>query len=92
MFQQAGLAVGVWNITSDTNIPTFCCVIMNQALMVYARYIQPAVGFYVDKCIALSRAMTEAAQTRLTQISGSRDDVTMHEYQHGKTKPFKHAC
>jgi len=33
-------------------------------------------GCHPCRAVALSRALTEAAQSRLTMISGSRDDVT----------------
>jgi ribosomal protein S12 methylthiotransferase accessory factor len=33
-------------------------------------------GCHPDKGIALCRALTEAAQSRLTSIAGSRDDIT----------------
>jgi ribosomal protein S12 methylthiotransferase accessory factor len=35
-------------------------------------------GCHFDPCIALSRALTEAAQSRLTCISGTRDDLDSH--------------
>src|SRR6185503_20119004 len=41
-------------------------------------------GSYLSPGIALSRALTEAVQTRLTYISGSRDDIFRHEYQRNR--------
>jgi ribosomal protein S12 methylthiotransferase accessory factor len=38
------------------------------------------MGSHLDPVVALSRAMTEAVQSRLTTISGSRDD--MFHYEH----------
>jgi ribosomal protein S12 methylthiotransferase accessory factor len=37
-------------------------------------------GCHLSRGIALSRAITEAAQSRLTYISGSRDDLKRHNY------------
>jgi ribosomal protein S12 methylthiotransferase accessory factor len=37
-------------------------------------------GCHVDPAVALSRALTEAAQARLTVISGARDDLGEAEY------------
>ena len=41
-------------------------------------------GSHLSPGIALSRALTEAVQTRLTYISGSRDDIFRHEYQRNR--------
>ena len=38
-------------------------------------------GCHPDRAIALSRALTEAAQTRLTYIAGIRDDLLPAEYE-----------
>ena len=38
-------------------------------------------GCHADRAIALSRALSEAAQTRLTYIAGIRDDLAPAEYQ-----------
>jgi ribosomal protein S12 methylthiotransferase accessory factor len=38
-------------------------------------------GCHADSRIALSRALTEAAQTRLTYIAGIRDDISPAEYE-----------
>ncbi len=84
-FSKAGIAVTVWNITSDLNIPSFYCAIVNQTLDL-SRPINGAsgMGTHPAKGIALLRALTEAAQSRLTLISGSRDDLSANEYKDGK--------
>jgi ribosomal protein S12 methylthiotransferase accessory factor YcaO len=38
-------------------------------------------GTHLAKSVALSRALTEAAQARLTSISGNRDDILPKYYQ-----------
>jgi ribosomal protein S12 methylthiotransferase accessory factor len=38
-------------------------------------------GCHIDRDVALSRALTEAAQTRLTMIAGSRDDIQSFSYK-----------
>ena len=38
-------------------------------------------GCHADRGVALSRALTEAAQTRLTYITGIRDDLSPAEYE-----------
>src|SRR5262252_7010570 len=50
-------------------------------------------GCHPDRAIAWSRAITEAAQSRLTGISGSRDDRTNAVYRAeqalGSIEPFR---
>lgn len=41
-------------------------------------------GLHIDSDIALTRAITEAAQSRLSHIQGSRDDVTFFYSKYGK--------
>lgn len=80
-FAAAGVGVGLWNLTSDLGIPAFLARIapMEDAP---AFTIRPAsgLGCHPDRDIALSRALTEAAQSRLTFISGARDDMPRGEY------------
>jgi ribosomal protein S12 methylthiotransferase accessory factor len=78
LLADAGLGVTLWDITSDTGIPAFECVVLDEA--------QPEVhpghgaGCHPSKSIALVRAITEAAQVRTTYIAGSRDDLTHAEF------------
>ena len=80
-FKKAGLAIGVWDVTADNGIPTFTCLIAEQDNSPF-RTIHSAAGqgTHPTREIALLRALTEAAQTRLTIISGARDDITRNEY------------
>jgi YcaO-like protein with predicted kinase domain len=72
----ANLAVAVWDITSDIGIAAFRCNIMEQGHGP-ASLPWPAEGHgcHPNRVIALLRALTEAAQARLTVIAGSRDDI-----------------
>jgi ribosomal protein S12 methylthiotransferase accessory factor len=38
-------------------------------------------GCHPDRSVALVRALTEAAQSRLTYIAGARDDIPRHVYR-----------
>ncbi len=80
-FERAGLAVAVWETTSDVGIASFLCVIF-QPEDDPARPLPPAAGAgcHPSRAIALLRALTEAAQSRLVQISGSRDDLSRDLY------------
>jgi ribosomal protein S12 methylthiotransferase accessory factor len=81
-FERAGIAVAVWEITSSIGIPTFFCGIIDRASD-SLRSLHPAggAGCHPSRSVALMRALTEAAQSRLTIISGSRDDVFREDYE-----------
>ncbi|RKH21375.1 hypothetical protein D7X74_01460 [Corallococcus sp. CA047B] len=75
-YARARVEVGIWEITSDVGVAAFCCTIVDldpEPL----RPIGPMGGMGCHPCrtVALSRALTEAAQSRLTVITGARDDV-----------------
>ncbi|MEJ2763796.1 YcaO-like family protein [Photobacterium sp. MCCC 1A19761] len=79
-FQQAQMQVQVWDITSDIDIPSFLCKIRPAQNANGPAYAAIGSGTHPCKNIALLRALTEAAQTRLTLISGSRDDIDTNSY------------
>ena len=76
LYERARIAPRLWDITSDIGIPAFICDIP-------AATDDPSgglrrfrgAGCHPNRAIALARAMTEAAQTRLTYIAGIRDDL-----------------
>ena len=74
----AGLQLGIWNTTSDTGIASFRCAICETGSA--SGHIGIGDGCHPDRAIALLRALTEAAQTRLTYISGARDDLDPDEF------------
>jgi ribosomal protein S12 methylthiotransferase accessory factor len=81
-YAKAGMAVRAWNVTSDIGIASFVCDI-------FPEVEDPSVdlprfrgaGCHPNRGIALSRALTEAAQVRLTHITGIRDDLPSSEYR-----------
>ena len=80
-FERAGVAVAVWEITGRVELPAFECLIANRDNDPLWPQI-PATGFgcHPVRHIALLRALTEAAQSRLTSISGARDDMPRADY------------
>jgi YcaO-like protein with predicted kinase domain len=79
-FQGAGIFVKVWDVSSQIGIPAFNCMIQDQnELRGLGKFT--GSGAHLAKEVALARALTEAAQSRLTLISGSRDDVFPEHYQ-----------
>lgn len=72
----AGMEVVVWEVGAGSALPVFECRIAERAPGPLAP-IRPTLGFgcHPSRDIALLRALTEAAQSRLTLIAGSRDDI-----------------
>jgi YcaO-like protein with predicted kinase domain len=81
MIRQAGLAVAVWYAAVTMEVPCFVCAIADTSGNTL--YPQHAAGYgcHISKEIALLRAITEAAQSRLTFISGTRDDLFVRIYE-----------
>lgn len=79
----AHMAVALWDETSDIAVPCIKATIADQEHSPFRRL--PATGghgCHPDAGVALVRALTEAAQSRLTLIAGSRDDIRRDAYQH----------
>lgn len=81
-YDEAGIAVRLWNVTTVIGIAVFICDIRD-ASDGDPRQLRRfhGAGCHPDRAIALSRALTEAAQTRLTYIAGIRDDLLPAEYE-----------
>lgn len=83
VLREKGIAPAAWDITSDTAIPTFTCTLIEDPESPQWRPI-PAMsghGTHLQPEIALSRAIHEAIQSRVTMISGSRDDMFPSDYR-----------
>lgn len=80
-FDQAGIAVGLWDITSDIGVPAFRCVVQERDAGAL-RQVGPVrgMGCHPAREVAMLRALTEAAQGRLTLISGTRDDIGREQH------------
>ncbi len=77
-FTAANLSVKVWNATGPIGIPSFVAGVADR------RDVRMPPGFgagtHPSTAIALARALCEAAQSRLTRISGARDDLGSTEF------------
>lgn len=74
---QAGLSLRLFDATSDIGVPVFFAAIAPAGLSaIAARHfdISSGSGCHPSPARAAVRAVTEAAQSRLTFISGARDD------------------
>ena len=79
-FADARISVRMWDMTSAAvGIPVYYCSIDDANPFGGIRTFGGS-GCHLSKDIALSRALTEAAQSRLTFIAGSRDDLFPEEY------------
>jgi YcaO-like protein with predicted kinase domain len=87
LYERAGIAVGVWDVTSDVGIAAFLCVVLDRETSVF-HPIGPVegMGCHLVREIALMRALTEAAQARLTLIAGCRDDVGRGRYAQSQNR------
>lgn len=81
-FERAGIAVGVWDASSEIGLPVFVAEIVDRDPHPgRVLYVSGGQGCHRSRAVALMRALTEAAQSRLTAISGSRDDVDRASYE-----------
>jgi YcaO-like protein with predicted kinase domain len=83
-YAKAGIDVRIWNVTTDIGIAAFLCDIRDPS----AGQGEPrrlrrfhGAGCHPDRAIALARALSEAAQVRLTYIAGIRDDLLPIAYE-----------
>jgi ribosomal protein S12 methylthiotransferase accessory factor len=80
-YRRARVDVAVWDITSHVGVAAFECLIAEHhddptRLLSSAR----GAGCHPAREVALLRALTEAAQSRLTIIAGSREDMFRSDY------------
>jgi ribosomal protein S12 methylthiotransferase accessory factor len=80
LFARAGMLVRVWDVSSDVRLPVFVCLVQSRDT---TDGVEPQLGSgcHTAREIALCRALTEAAQARVTVISGARDDFTSSGYR-----------
>jgi ribosomal protein S12 methylthiotransferase accessory factor len=93
-YRQAQIAVEVWDTTSDIGIPAFRCHIHEaEDNPNHPQGTFFGAGCHPSASVALLRALTEAAQSRLTYISGSRDDIERQDYRRpGEDSPVEQRC
>ena len=75
--------ITVYDMTNNINLPAYQAVLDHSSIRSLANFIGSGAHFLPS--VAISRAITEAAQTRLTHINGTRDDLYPSAYQRAKT-------
>jgi hypothetical protein len=84
-YAQAGVTVAVWDMTTDVGIAAFLCMISERTDdPLHRLYITNGKGCHPTRAVALIGALTEAAQSRLTFIAGSRDDNFRDRYEQAR--------
>ncbi len=73
-FQNADVSVLVRDITSDISVPTFAAV-SDDSMLKDPTLLTIGMGTHTNARVAMKRAITEVAQSRLTQIHGAREDT-----------------
>ncbi len=79
-FSDAEVSVQIRDMTSDTGIPTFAAV-SDDLLLKDPALLTIGMGTHTNAYVAMLRAITEVAQSRLTQIHGAREDTTVAEFR-----------
>jgi ribosomal protein S12 methylthiotransferase accessory factor len=76
----ATMQVEMWEVTSDIGVPAFLCIIddAHGSPPFLGRF--RGAGCHPNAAIAICRALAEAAQSRLTFIVGTRDDIPIDSY------------
>lgn len=78
--QRAGLSPSILDVTGDMGIPCFDVELREPDRPTFQGF-----GCHPFRDTALVRALTEAAQSRLAHIAGTRDDLFRHTYQRPET-------
>lgn len=83
MIVRAGCRLTILDMTTDLGIPAFNAIISDtgesSAATLYAH--SGGSGCHPVPAVALRKAIVEAAQSRITRITGSRDDLPAATYQ-----------
>lgn len=84
-YEHARITVLCWDVTTNVQVPVYRVIIVDEDSDPVFNPMGGhfGAGCHADRTVALVRALTEAAQSRLTVIAGSRDDITRAAY---------HAC
>jgi len=77
---QAGITPRLIRIKSSIAVDTFWAVLLDQTPLANSSTVNVGYGTHISTEVAATRAITEAAQSRLTYIHGSREDLQERNY------------
>jgi ribosomal protein S12 methylthiotransferase accessory factor len=84
-FRAAGARLAIHDVTWEVGIPA----IVADLTLPDLPHVWRGSGCHPSPEVALSRALTEAAQSRLTYISGARDDLALLAGEPGDDRTFR---
>ena len=79
-FAAAGVDVYLRDITSDIGVAT-CAAASDDIRLRDPTLLTTGMGTHTSAKVAVLRALTEVAQSRLTQIHGAREDATLADFR-----------
>jgi ribosomal protein S12 methylthiotransferase accessory factor len=79
-FAAAGVDVYLRDITSDIDVAT-CAAAADDVRLRDPTLLTTGMGTHTSAKVAVLRALTEVAQSRLTQIHGAREDTTLADFR-----------
>lgn len=79
MCKENGVDIKLWLLFHDTGVPTVVAALDDVRLKDPALLVMGA-GSHLDPSIAVRRAITEAAQSRVVQIHGAREDTEREKF------------
>jgi YcaO-like protein with predicted kinase domain len=78
-FDEAGICPLLFDVTADLGVPTYMSIVYDRD--VRKSGMHRGYGTHLEPAVAMSRALTEAVQSRLVLIAGSRDDFFRRDLQ-----------
>ncbi|MFD1627793.1 YcaO-like family protein [Azospirillum griseum] len=78
-FDEAGICPLLYDVTTEMGVPTFSATVYDRD--VRKSGMHRGYGTHLEPAVAMSRALTEAVQSRLVLIAGSRDDFFRRDLQ-----------
>jgi ribosomal protein S12 methylthiotransferase accessory factor len=86
-YERAGVQVALWDVTGKLEVPCFLCDVSDRDRGPWRSLVRArGMGCHNDRTVALARALCEAAQSRLTMIAGSRDDISRRALREARSK------
>lgn len=83
-YTSSGLDLRLFDLTSDISVPCYAAIVAERGILkrTRPRFHDVTIGYgaHFSQERAVIRALTEVAQSRLTFISGARDDVFTESY------------
>ncbi|HEY5933486.1 MAG TPA: YcaO-like family protein [Kofleriaceae bacterium] len=77
---RAGVTLRLLRVSLESTIHTFIALLLDSSPLAPSTRISAGFGAHLDPAIAASRAITEAAQTRIGNIQASREFLTMEMF------------